>query len=391
MFSWLDDWTQTLGIQGALNRVFIYSIRALIVILICLFIYFLFRGLMNLLFLRPNLVKKKVIFAAMKRRRIFARVAHLSTPFILHLAKDYFDKAGPWIEKVATLYTIIVIAFLFDAILNVIDDVYRTKPISKKRPIKGILQVVEILVITVLGIVVIATWIDQSPLVLLSGIGAFAAVLTIIFKDALLGFVAGVQITTEDMVHIGDWIEIPKHDVDGVVRDISLISVKVDNFDNTITSIPAYTLVTESFKNWRKMGETGARRIKRAIYVDALSVREVSKDEINSWKKDKFLTDAWICENAGGKDATITNIQAFASYIEYYMQSSGHVDSNMLFMAHILDAAQEGIPVEIYCFTKETEWKRYEHVIMEMISHAYAKMSVFGLVPYQRKSDRESV
>ena len=229
-----------------------YSVLVIAVIIICIIFEIFGRWVVLSIFFKITQNSKRPIISLFKKHRLFQRIIHLISPLIISIFSSHFDAASSWISHAVTIYVIIILISILDSVFSIIDDVYRTHEVSKKRPIKGFLQIMEIVVVIVFLIVIVASWINESPLVLLSGIGAFTAVLSIVFKDTLLGFVAGIQLTSDDMIRIGDWIEVPKFSVNGTVTDISLISVKVKNFDNTITSVPTYALVSDSFNNWRK-------------------------------------------------------------------------------------------------------------------------------------------
>src|SRR5690625_4888104 len=216
----------------------------------------------------------------MLERKVFNRLAHVVPALIIYYFAPAFPTFQLWIEKGAMIYLTIVGLTVISSLLNATDDIYRTYDISKEKPIKGYIQVVKIFIYVIGTIIVIANLIGESPFILLSGIGALSAVFMLIFKDSILGLVAGVQLTANDMVRVGDWVEIPQHNADGDVIDISLNTVKVQNWDKTITTVPAYALISESFKNWRGMQESGGRRIKRSIYIDMNSIDFCSDDMI---------------------------------------------------------------------------------------------------------------
>ena len=246
--------------------------------------------------------------------------------------------------------------------------------------------------------------IGKSPLVLLGGISAMTAVLTLVFKDAILGFVAGIQLTSNDMIRIGDWIEMPKYSANGTVTDLSLTTVKVENFDKTVTSIPAYALVSDAFINWRGMESSGARRIKRAIFLDAASVKLCDGGMLARFGKMELLRD-YIAEklreiekyNAErGCDLSepvngrrLTNLGTFRAYVTEYLKRNSHIRQDMTLMAHTLPAGSEGIPLEIYCFADTTKWEEYESIQADIFDHLYSVVPRFGLEIYQKPSGND--
>jgi len=207
-----------------------------------------------------------------KDRKVFSRIANLVPPLIIFLFAPVFNNLQSFVEKASSTYIYIMIILIFDSALSALNDIYKTYDVSKEKPIKSYIQVLKIVLFSFMSIIIISNLIDKSPMFILSGLGVMSAVLMLIFKDAILGLAAGIQLATNEMLRIGDWIDMPQHGADGDVVDISLTTVKVKNFDKTLTTIPTYSLVSNSFKNWRGMQETGARRIKRSILIDVHSV-----------------------------------------------------------------------------------------------------------------------
>ncbi len=263
------------------------------------------------------------------------------------------------------------------------------------------MQVVKIVVFIIIGIVIIATLLDQSPIILLSSIGALAAVFSFVFKDSILGFIAGIQLTSNDMLRIGDWIEMPKYGADGDVIDITLNTVKVQNWDKTYVTIPAYALISDSFKNWRGMFQFGGRRIKRSIYIDVNSVTFCSDEMIEKLKKVHYLKDyikdkemeleAYNIENKIDTEQKIngrrmTNIGTFRAYLKSYLANHPGIDQNKIMMVRQLAPGETGIPMEIYAFTRDTAWINYEGVQSDIFDHIYAVAGEFGLRIFQSPS-----
>lgn len=397
MFAWLDTLIDRLGLTGLIDSVLRYSARAALVAVICFVLFFVAKRVVSAVFFRVPFIRKSKTVNIVKKSRLIPRTMHLMTPLVVRLSAAGFGNAAPWIIKAVTVYTIIVIMLIVDSLLDIIDDLYRRKEIAKRRPIKGLLQVVEIVVGIVLSIVIIASWIDESPLVLLSGFGAFAAVLSFVFKDTLLGFVAGIQLTADDLVQIGDWIEVPGHNINGTITDITLMAVKVDNFDNTTSTVPAYTLITNTFKNWRKMSQTEGRRIKRAVQVDVNSVRFCTEAMLLEFSKIEYL-EPYIREKReagrapvdgdgpGGETANdphLTNIGVFREYLKRYLENHPDIRQDMMILVRQLAYENRGIPIEIYAFSAKTEWTEYESVQADIFDHVYAIAPVFGISLFQ--------
>lgn len=392
------DILDNLGIPDKMVNPLYYTILAAFVILVCISLELFGRWVILSLFYRITKNSRRPIFSFLKKHRLLSRIIHLISPFVISLFSSAFGKAESWVSHAVTIYVIILLIAILDAALSIIDDVYRTHEVSKKRPIKSFLQVIEIIIVFVFVIVIVSSWINESPIVLLSGIGAFTAVIIIIFKDSILGFVAGIQLTTDDMIRIGDWIEMPRFTVDGIVTDISLISVRVENFDNTTTSVPAYALVSDSFKNWRSMKLSGSRRIKRAIYIDMSSITFCSEEMLSAFSKIEYLK-SYINEkqkefernrSKQGPDVSsvsrrqkLTNIGVFRIYLERYLSNIPKIREDMTILVRQLPAENRGLPMEICAFTSETDWIPYENVQSDIFDHIYAIAPAFGLRLFQ--------
>ena len=278
---------------------------------------------------------------------------------------------------------------------------WQRRPDAAQRPIKGYVQVVKIVIYALAVILMIATLIDRSPLILLSGLGAMAAVLMLIFQDTLLSLVASVQLSSNDMVRVGDWIQMPQIGVDGGVVDIALHTVKVQNWDKTITNIPTKRLISDSFRNWRGMTESGGRRIKRSVYLDQQSIRFLTDAEAQALSRFDVLKDylaakeAELAEwnaRAPGTDRDVvnrrrvTNVGIFRMYVERYLRRQPGIHQGMTLMVRQLDPTSDGLPMEIYCFTNTTEWVAYEGIQSDIFDHLLAILPEFGLRVFQHPS-----
>lgn len=308
------------------------------------------------------------------------------------------------IRRISSTYVLIVLLFVISSLLDTIDDIYGTKPVSKVRPIKGFLQVVKIVSFIIIAILIIATLIGQSPVILLSSIGALAAVFSFVFKDSILGFIAGIQLTANDMLRIGDWIEMSKYGADGNVIEITLNTVKVQNFDKTIVTIPAYSLISDSFKNWRGMEQFGGRRIKRCFYIDVNSICFCTTEMIEKFKKVQYLKEyidekekeieEYNRENNIDTSLVIngrrmTNIGTFRAYLQNYIYNHPGIDKDKPLLVRLLEPGEHGVPMEIYAFTKNTEWVNYERVQSDIFDHIFAVAGEFGLKIFQNPSGND--
>ena len=290
--------------------------------------------------------------------------------------------------------------------LTYINEDYERRPQSKNRPIKGYLQVVKIVVVCGAVIILISLLINESPLLLLSGLGAISAVLLLVFKDTILSLVASVQLTTNDMLRVGDWIEMPGMNADGDVIDISLHTVKVQNFDKTITTVPTHRLVSDSFRNWRGMSESGGRRIKRSLLIDQNSVRFLADEEVVYLKKFNLLKDylasateelaKWNESELAQDDSPVnasrlTNIGTLRAYIAAYIKWHPHISEHFTLLVRQLPPSPQGLPIEIYCFTDTTDWNTYERIQSDIFDHLIAIVPEFCLSLFQEPSGSDYV
>ena len=316
-------------------------------------------------------------------------VPHLAEPVIMV------------VRNVSGAFMVLTIALAVGAGLNLVNEAYQRRPDAGSRPIKGYVQVVKILVYAGAAILIAAALMEQSPLLLLSGLGAMAAVLMLVFKDTILSLVASVQLTSNDMLRVGDWIEMPQLNADGDVIDIALHTVKVQNWDKTITTIPTHRLITESYKNWRGMFDTGGRRIKRALLIDQSSVRFLSEQERAEMQRfaliDEYLDRKQIeLERsnavliAAGRDPVntrrVTNIGTFRAYVMAYLKTHGSIAQDMTMLVRQLQPTAQGLPLEIYCFTNTTAWAEYEPIQADIFDHLIAILPEFGLRLFQAPS-----
>lgn len=304
-------------------------------------------------------------------------------------------------RNVSNAFIIFAVTLTISACFNIINTLYEQQPTARLKPIKGYIQIAKIALFTITAIFMLATLIDRSPLILFSGLGAITAVLILVFQDTLLSFVAGIQISFTDMVRVGDWIEIPNLGADGNVTEIALHTVKVQNFDKTITTVPIRKLVTDPFKNWRGMEESGGRRIKRALFIDQSSIRFHTKEEqeylaqfnlLESYFAQKLPEiNEWNAtldknHNVPANTRRLTNIGTFRAYIFAYLRANNNISKNMTLMTRQLPPTPNGLPLEIYCFTNTTVWLEYEQIQADIFDHLYSILPDFGLKIFQNPS-----
>ncbi|HET8816008.1 MAG TPA: mechanosensitive ion channel domain-containing protein [Pseudidiomarina sp.] len=305
------------------------------------------------------------------------------------------------VDNVAIAFIILTVARSISGVLTVINTFYEREEDSHLRPIKGYIQVVKIGIYAIAAILVIAALIDKSPVILLSGLGAMAAVVMLVFQDTLLSLVASVQISSNDIIRVGDWVEMPNLNADGDVIDIALHQVKVQNWDKTITFIPTKRFISDPFKNWRGMQESGGRRIKRSLFLDQQSIHFLSTEERDKLRRFRLLQDylktkqeeidAWNQElKEAGKEPVntrrISNIGTFRAYVLQYLKSHPHIHQDMTLMVRQLNPTADGLPLEVYCFTNTIKWTEYEQIQSDIFDHLYAIVSEFGLRVFQHPS-----
>lgn len=283
--------------------------------------------------------------------------------------------------KACLVYMVVASIMLINTFLNTLYEISNEHEVLRNRPLKGVYQMISLLAIAVGIIIIVSILIDKDATRILAGLGASAAVLMLIFKDSLLGLVAGIQLTVNDMLHPGDWITMNKYGANGYVTEVSLTTVKVQNFDKTITTIPAYALVSDSFQNWRGMHESGGRRIKRYINIDITTVHFCSEEELRSLAS-KGLYSADKMDDSDG----VVNLYVFRRYALDYICNRKDINQDFMRMVRVLQPTSEGLPVEIYCFTSNTEWLVYESIQGAIFDHLIAMLPAFGLRAFQRPS-----
>jgi len=301
------------------------------------------------------------------------------------------------VQSLCAGFVILTIAIALSSALELANEIYQRRADAANRPVKGYVQIAKLLVYGAAAILIIAVLMNRSPLLLLSGLGAMAAVLMLVFKDTILSFVASVQIGSNDMIRLGDWIEMPQLNADGDVIDIALHTVKVQNFDKTITTIPTQRLITDSFRNWRGMSESGGRRIMRALMIDQNSVRFLDEQDVADLSRFGLLRDYlrarrqevehWNAAHAGGEvldSRRLTNIGTFRAYIAAYLKARPDIAPDKTLLVRQLAPSEHGLPLQIYAFASTTAWADYEGIQADIFDHLIAIMPAFGLRLFQR-------
>ena len=282
-------------------------------------------------------------------------------------------------QKICAVYIVFALLLAINGFILVFLDMYNMRQVNKNRPIKGFMQVLQVLLFFIGGSVIIAILIGKSPASLFAGLGASAAILMLVFKDTILGFVAGIQLSANDMLRPGDWITVPGSNANGIVQEITLNTVKIQNFDNTISTIPPYTLVSASFQNWRGMVESGGRRVMKSIFLDLNTIKFCTPDMLNTFRKEIPL----LADYKPDEGVTPTNSQMFRVYVEKYLTSLPVVNTDLDLIISQLQSTEYGVPIQIYFFSRNKIWKEYERIQSDIFDHFFAMVPKFELKVYQ--------
>lgn len=282
-------------------------------------------------------------------------------------------------QKVCAVYIVFVLLLAINGFILVAMDIYNHREVSKNRSIKGFVQVLQVLAFFIGGIVIIAILVNKSPATLFAGLGASAAILMLVFKDTILGFVAGIQLSANDMLRPGDWITVPGSNANGIVQEITLNTVKIQNFDNTISTIPPYTLVNNSFQNWRGMVESGGRRVMKSIFLDLNTIKFCTPEMLDNMRKEIPL----LADYKPDEGVTPTNSQMFRVYVERYLTSLPVINTDLDLIISQLQSTEYGVPIQIYFFSRNKVWKEYERIQSDIFDHFFAMIPLFELKVYQ--------
>ena len=341
--------------------------------------------------------------------KVFVRLAHIPPALVIYQGLDTIDGLPEdfvsVVQRVALALMIAVVAASLISLLTAINELYSLNPAYRHRPIKGYVQLIMLAVFGLTAIAVVSTLLDRSPWLFLSGLGAMTAVVLLIFKDTILSLVASVQIASNDMLQVGDWVELPQFGADGDVIDIALHTVKIQNWDKTITSVPTHRFVEEGFKNWRGMSRSGGRRIKRAVQIDVSSVRFLTSEEIAEFERWDLLGDYIRAKRielaefnakvpTGGEVRAdvrqLTNVGTFRAYVLNYLRNHPKVHSHgYTLMVRQLPPGPEGLPIELYCFSNDQVWENYEGIQGDLVDHILAILPEFDLRAFQRPTGRD--
>jgi len=408
MFETVQKWIESLGINIAVASGIMFVLKAAAI--------FVFSFVAN--FVAKKFILR-ILHALIRKtknewddiiieKKVFELLSHIAPAWVIYLGvlilfpqSDVFIE---WIQRCAVVYMLIVGFMVITSLLNAGLEIYNKFDISRRRPIKGYVQIFKIGLYFLCCIFIVATLLNKSPWGLLSVLGGLTAVLMLVFKDTILGFVASIQLMGNNMVLRGDWIEMPEFGADGDVIDISINTVKVQNWDKTITTIPTYALIANSFKNWEGMMRSGGRRIKRAFYIDINTIKFCTSDMIEKFKRFGYLKEYILDKEKEIAEANqknqidtselvngrrLTNIGTLRAYIIEYLKRHPKIHNNMTFLVRHLSPTDHGVPIEVYVFSNDQAWANYEAIQADIFDHIFAVVPEFGLKIFQQPSGND--
>lgn len=400
----LADWGISEKLAGQLNIVFGIAIILLLAFLSDIITRRIILNVIRVIVRRTKTSWDDIIL----QKKVFNKLSHLAPAVVLYFSVKFVFagnlQLSLFLQGGIKIYMILISLLVLNSFLLALLTIYRTLPIAENRPIKGYLQVIQIILYGIAIILMLSILIGKSPNKLFTGLGAMAAILLLVFKDTILGFVASIQLSANNMVRIGDWISMPSHKADGTVLEISLNTVKVQNWDKTISTVPTYALVSESFGNWRGMEESGGRRIKRHIMIDMQSVKFCTPEMLLRFEKiiylkayieqkqkeiAKYNTENKIDESIRVNGRRMTNLGTFRKYLEFYLQNHPKVNKDMTFLVRQLQPSEKGMPIEIYIFCTDQRWAYYESIQADIFDHILAVIPEFDLRVFQNPSGED--
>ncbi len=398
----IQSWLSGMNISPSWGMIITTTIASLAVLIISFIVFFISRRIVRNIISRiikrtrtdlENIRVEKNFF-----NRLTLLVPALVIQFFVPMVLAEYPQIQIFVGRLVNLYFIITVVLVLDVLITILHNIYQTLKVAQDIPLTGFFQVVKIVLYFVGIIFVISVIFNRAPVFLFSGLGAMTAVLMLVFKDSILGFVAGIQLITNRMLKQGDWIEMPKYGADGDVIDITLTTVKVRNWDKTITTIPTYALISDSFKNWRGMQESGGRRIKRAVYIDINSIRFCAPDMLERFTKIRYIADYMkqkhdelekyniplgIEAQDSANARRLTNIGTFRAYVSAYLKNHPMINLDMTFLVRQLPPGDHGLPLEIYVFCKDKAWANYEAIQSDIFDHLLAILPEFDLRVFQ--------
>lgn len=408
LMEWVSD--LLLRLTGSPSPVWDRIVYGVLVFVIAIVVGRILRAVVIYVIHRVARYRGGYLLKSLVEAHIFTRLTHIIPPLVIVALLPFAFHGTPvflkLIEKLCWIYILGVIVFSINTQLSVFWKFYSSRTALRNRPMKGMIQIIKGLLAGFWVIVAVSILIERSPMALITGLGAFAAVLMLVFKDSILGFVAGVQLSQNDMIRSGDWIVVPGGSVNGIVIDVSLDTVKIQNFDNTIVTLPPYSLVSGEVQNWRGMTEAGGRRIMRSFTIDLSTVKFCTPEFLEKMKEIDILRDfiekkevqqqRGIVENTQNSEGLVngtieTNLGLFRAYMTLYLQHHKFIGGQMILMVRALDPNDNGLPLQLYCFSTNTDWVSYESIQSEIFEHYAAIMPRFGLYPFQNPSSRDYI
>uniref|UniRef100_UPI004056782B mechanosensitive ion channel family protein n=1 Tax=Alistipes sp. TaxID=1872444 RepID=UPI004056782B len=392
VLEWVDRLLIRLGCPHEMANPLDRILLLVLIILVALLVDYTIRNIL-LRLIRKIVVKTKALWDdILFDTHVLRRLCNIITPVLIYILLPIAFPAGEeqaiglqrLLSKGVEIWMIINILRFVNALLKALYELADHRQEWQGRPIKGLMQTGQVIAVAIAVILIVSILINRSPAILLTGLGASAAVMMLIFKDSILGLVAGVQLSANNMLKVGDWISMPKHGIDGEVEEVALTIVKVRQWDKTLAMLPPYLLISESFSNWAGMREAGGRRIKRSLNFDMASIRFLGEKELSELQADEQLKGR-ISRIKGESDEgeELTNLDLYMRYMNLYLREHPRVHDDMTLLVRQLQPTQWGLPVEFYCFSKNTNWAPYENLQSEIISYATALAQRFGLRVFQ--------
>lgn len=405
--NWSIKFLSDMGINDQFIK-YINLIFLIAVVIVLVYILQVVTRKILVAFLKRTIKVKKISILEHLLERNLPRLIAMIVPFSLikgSIPTIFFDfpKTAQFFDKLANAYLVFYVLWIITSVLSAFEDTLSKRESLKDKPLKSYFQVIKIFLYAIGGIILISILMSQNPSVLIGGLGAASAILMLVFKDTIMGFVSSIQLSANDMVRIGDWISMPRFNADGDVFEISLTTVKIRNFDKTISYVPPYSLISESFQNWRGMQETGGRRIKRSIHIKQSSIRFIENDEeLNKFKRiesvanyidkrsaeiDKYNKEIGADKSIPVNGRNLTNMGLFRTYVLEYLRSHDSIRQDMMIMVRQLDPTSKGVPLELYMFANTTVWAIYEGIVSDVFDHLLASTKYFDLEIFEDVSN----
>lgn len=406
---WLDDWfVNALDVNQEVALYLKLFTLLVVMIIICFIGWYIAKRLivasLNRLFLKTKVTWDDELVA----QGVFDKFAHIVPAIIVNIAAPYvfgdFPDLIPIVKVATDIYIIAIIIWSVNSVVSSLVRIFSTVDVLKDKPLTSYSQLIKIIVFLIGGVLIFSMLLGQSPLAFLGAMGAATAVILLIFKDAILGFVASIQMSVYDMIRVGDWVSMPKYDADGDVIAINLTTVMVQNWDKTITTIPAHAFLADSFKNWRGMSNSGGRRIKRALHVKISSIRFCDEELIRNFKKihllkdfiesrqkeiDEYNKNNEVDESVLINGRRMTNVGVFRNYARNFLAANPKLNQEMTLMVRQLDPTEKGLPLEIYCFSSDKNWVNYEGIISDIFDHLLAAIPAFDLEIFEAPTGKD--